>query len=75
MIVFLLGVQLVIIQKQVDGLGNFHDPPPGFDGIMLMLIYKAYHNFLSMFDKLQSWRVINTSGFVASVHHYGTPPA
>jgi hypothetical protein len=28
----------VIIQKQVDGLGNFHAPPPVFDGIMLMLM-------------------------------------
>jgi hypothetical protein len=38
MIVFFLGVQLVVIQEQVDGLGNFHAPPPVFDGIMLMLI-------------------------------------
>ena len=52
MIVFLLGVQLVIIQKQVDGLGNFHDPPPGFDGIMLMLIYKAYIQLFGIFREI-----------------------
>jgi hypothetical protein len=27
-------------QKKVDGLENFHTPPPVFDGIMLMLIYR-----------------------------------
>jgi hypothetical protein len=46
-----LGVQLVVIQEKVDGLGNFHAPPPVFDGIMLMLIYREYHNFLWKFDK------------------------
>jgi hypothetical protein len=58
MIVFLLGVQLVIIQKQVDGLGNFHDPPPGFDGIMLMLIYKAYIQLFGIFEKFSLWQGI-----------------
>jgi len=53
-----LGVQLVVIQKQVDGLGNFHAPPPVFDSIMLMLIYKRYHNFLRKFDKFLSWQVM-----------------
>jgi hypothetical protein len=53
-----LGVQLVIIQKQVDGFGNFHAPPPVFDGIMLMLIFRAYHNFLRKFDKFLSWQDI-----------------
>jgi hypothetical protein len=52
-----LGVQLVVIQKQVDGLGNVHAPPPVFDGIMLMLIYRGYHKFLRKFDKFLSWQV------------------
>jgi hypothetical protein len=41
----------VVIQEKVDGLGNFHAPPPVFDGIMLMLIDRGYHNYLSEFDK------------------------
>ena len=62
MIVFFLGVQLVVIQKQVDRLGNFHDPSPVFDGIMLMLTYKAYHNFLRIFNKLWSWQTSRYCG-------------
>jgi hypothetical protein len=41
----------LVIQEQVDGLGNFHAPPPVFDGIMLMLIYREYHKFLRKFHK------------------------
>jgi hypothetical protein len=52
-----LGVQLVVIQEKVDGLGNFHAPPPVFDGIMLMLIDREYHNFLRKSDKFLSWQV------------------
>jgi hypothetical protein len=48
----------VIIQKQVDGLGNFHAPPPVFDGIMLMLIYRRYHNFFRKFNKFLSWQAV-----------------
>jgi len=50
----------LVIQEQVDGLGNFHAPPPVFDGIMLMLIDRGYHNFLSKFDKFLSWQVMRT---------------
>jgi hypothetical protein len=46
-----LGVQLVVIQEQVDGLGNFHAPPPVFDGIRLMLIDRGYHKFIKNIDK------------------------
>jgi hypothetical protein len=56
-----LGVQLVVIQEKVDGLGNFHAPPPVFDSIMLMLIYKGYHNFFRKFDKFLSWQVNQTN--------------
>ena len=51
-----LGVHLVVIQKQVDGLGNFHASPPIFDVISLMLIGRTYHNFLSKLDKFLSWQ-------------------
>jgi hypothetical protein len=51
-----LGVQLLVIQEQVDGLGNFHAPPPLFDGIMLMLIYREYHKFLRKSDKFLTWQ-------------------
>jgi hypothetical protein len=51
-----LGVQLVVIQEKVDGLGNFHAPPPVFDGIMLMLIDREYHNFLRKSDKFLAWQ-------------------
>jgi len=46
-----LGVHLVVIQEQVDGLGYFHAPPPVFDGIMLMLMNRRYHNFLRNSDE------------------------
>jgi hypothetical protein len=52
------GVHLVVIQEQVDGLGNFHAPPPVFNGIMLMLIYGEYHNILSKSDKFLVWQDI-----------------
>jgi hypothetical protein len=48
----------VVIQEKVDGLGNFHASPPVFDGIMLMLIYRGYHNFLRKFDKFLSWQAM-----------------
>ena len=37
----------MVIQEQVDGLGNFHVPPPVFDGISSVLMYRPYHKFLS----------------------------
>jgi len=42
---------------------------------MVILILKAYQKFSCKSHKLFSWQVINASGFVASLHHYGTPPA
>jgi hypothetical protein len=48
----------LVIQEQVDGLGNFHAPPPLFDGIMLMLIYREYHKFLRKSAKFLSWQVM-----------------
>ena len=51
----------MVIQEKVDGLGNFHAPPPVFDCIMMMLICREYHNFLREFDKFLSWQVIKNS--------------
>ena len=51
----------MVIQEQVDGLGNFHAPPPLFDGIMLMLIYREYHKFLRKSDKFLRGKVSTNS--------------
>jgi hypothetical protein len=47
----------LVIQEQVDGLGNFHAPPPLFDGIMLMLIYREYPKYLGYPISFLSWQV------------------
>jgi hypothetical protein len=45
----------VIIQEQIDGLGNLHAPPPVFDGISEMLIYRENYNFMSNLAKFLPW--------------------
>jgi hypothetical protein len=46
----------MVIQEQIDGLGNFHAPPPVFGIISLILIDRGYHNILSKIDKFLSWQ-------------------
>jgi hypothetical protein len=49
--------------EKVNGFGNFHAPLPVLDGISLMLIHRAQHNFLSKLDKFLAWQVnLDASG-------------
>jgi hypothetical protein len=64
----------VVIQEQVDGLGNFQAPSPVFDIIRLMLIYRGYHNFIMNFDKFLSRQGSKNSENTKKSRHHGCLP-